>query len=153
MDDHKVAIVGSRDYPRLDLVRQFVRNLPENAIVVSGGARGVDKTAQNEAEKHGWTTEIFPADWSKHGRAAGYIRNQDIVDAADVVVAFWDGQSRGTYHTINLAYEAGKEVIVINAAGRRSSVEDAKVQPEEGTDGNGDDRRGSSGWLAALDAR
>lgn len=109
----KVAIVGSRDYHDWAKVREYVRALPFGSVVVSGGARGVDRIAENEARRHGIATEIFPADWQGLGKRAGFVRNQEIVDAADRVVAFWNGVSRGTAHTIELARMAGKPLEVI----------------------------------------
>ena len=51
----------------------------------------------------GLTAVIFPAEWKKYGKRAGYIRNHDIIKNSDHVVAFWDGKSRGTLHSIELA--------------------------------------------------
>ena len=109
----KVAIVGSRDYPRLDRVREYVTGLPAETVVVSGGARGVDRTAQRAAEERGLSIQVWPALWDAHGKRAGYLRNRLIVETADRIVAFWDGQSKGTKHTIDLAIAAGKPVEVL----------------------------------------
>lgn len=103
-----VAIVGSRDYSNLEAVRAYVQSLPKDTVIVSGGARGVDSVAEQEARKCGLKVLIFPAEWEKYGKSAGYRRNVDIVTAADQVVAFWDGESRGTQHSINLARAQGK---------------------------------------------
>jgi hypothetical protein len=103
-----VAIVGSRRYPTLYDIIEFVKRLPGDAIVVSGGAKGVDTIAVETALMCGLGTIVFPAEWDKHGRSAGYIRNKDIVSRADVVVAFWDGVSRGTAHSMDLALSMGK---------------------------------------------
>jgi ABC-type sugar transport system substrate-binding protein len=62
-------------------------------------------------------TVIYSADWNKHGKAAGFIRNQDIVNACDRLIAFSHQDSRGTAHSIRLAREAGKPVIVIDSSG------------------------------------
>lgn len=103
----RVAIVGSRDFSALGLVKDFINKLPKNTIVVSGGARGVDITAESMARKIGLEVQIYPAQWSTLGRKAGYARNETIVANSDEVVAFYDGKSRGTRHTINLAIKAG----------------------------------------------
>lgn len=102
----RIAIVGSRDFPNLDQVREYVRSLPLDTVIVSGGARGVDTVAEFEANRVGLQTLIFPADWSL-GRWAGYARNRDIVAAADELVAFWDGYSKGTLHSVELARKRG----------------------------------------------
>lgn len=109
----KLAIVGSRDYPRLEDVRQFVFEQERTTVIVSGGARGVDSVAVEEARRLHMPYEVYPADWNQHGRSAGFRRNQTIVDAADEVVAFWDGESRGTTDTVNRAKRANKPVRVI----------------------------------------
>lgn len=108
----KIAIVGSRDYPNLNRVREFVKALPVGTVVVSGGARGVDYVAATTARIRGLEVIEYLAEWEQYGQRAGYLRNKDIVAAADRVVAFWDGRSRGTQHTIQLATEAGKDVTI-----------------------------------------
>ena len=107
----KVAIVGSRDYPDPEAVRTYVRSLPKDTTVISGGARGVDSWAVEEAIKAGLETEVFPADWKLYGKSAGYRRNSQIVAAADKVIAFWDGKSRGTKHSMDLADKEGKLIL------------------------------------------
>lgn len=106
----KIAVVGSRDYPHLDEVRQFVFEQERTTCIVSGGARGVDRAALDEAARLGMPVENYLPDWTRYGRSAGYRRNEEIVAAADEVVAFWDGVSKGTKHTIDLATRAGKPV-------------------------------------------
>lgn len=110
----KVAIVGSRGYRNLGAVRNYVNWLPQGTIIVSGGARGVDKTAEEAAKERGLPQPIiFLPDWKgPHGKRAGYVRNVDIVKAADRVVAFWDMESRGTAHSIALAVVLNKQVEV-----------------------------------------
>ena len=105
-----IAIVGSRKNVDLGRVRAFVRTLPASVTVVSGGAIGVDRTAEDEARACGLSVISFPADWETHGKAAGMIRNKDIVSNSECVVAFWDGQSSGTENTINRAETEGKRV-------------------------------------------
>jgi hypothetical protein len=108
-----IAIVGSRDFPDLDRVRRFVRSLRPDVVVVSGGAGGVDSAAICEARARGLAVEVFTPDWTHFGRAAGAIRNRQIVERADRVVAFWDGVSKGTKITIDLAQLARKPVEII----------------------------------------
>jgi hypothetical protein len=99
----RIAIVGSRDFPSQWVVERFVYELPRSWTVVSGGARGVDKWAEVCALHHRRDVVVYEADWAKHGKAAGFIRNNTIVRDCDVVVAFWDGSSKGTRHSIQLA--------------------------------------------------
>lgn len=108
----RVAIIGSRTYSNLEAVRKYVRSLPEGTIVVTGGARGVDQTAMDEAKKCGMNIAVYYPRWDLFGRSAGIMRNRLIVDESDRVVAFWDGTSRGTQFGINYAAKKGKEVIL-----------------------------------------
>lgn len=108
-----VAIVGSRDFADEQAVRAYVRALPTGTTVVSGGARGPDSWAENEARLCALGVVVFHAEWDRLGRRAGFLRNKLIVDRADRVVAFWDQRSRGTQHTIDLAREAGKPVEIV----------------------------------------
>lgn len=107
-----VAVVGSRDWKDLDAVKDYVNSLDLSDTIVSGGARGVDMQAQIAAEDRGMATIIFRPDWNTHGKRAGILRNMMIVDRADRVVAFWDGRSAGTKHSVEYALEKGKPVIV-----------------------------------------
>lgn len=104
----RVAIIGSRGFPNLGLVRQCVQSLPANTEVVSGGAYGVDAVAADEAASRGLAVRVFPADWRRYGRRAGPLRNRTIVEYADRIIAFWDGTSRGTANVIALAQALGK---------------------------------------------
>jgi predicted Rossmann fold nucleotide-binding protein DprA/Smf involved in DNA uptake len=117
----KVAIVGSRDFPRLELVGGKINALAvkaggaSNLTIISGGARGVDAEAERYARSIGAEVVVVPADWDGLGKSAGFIRNKEIVARAHRVVAFWDGESRGTMHTIGLALEYGRHLEVIFA--------------------------------------
>lgn len=108
-----VAIVGSRNWPDHEMVRDYIYSLDEDDTVVSGGAKGVDQWAHYYAEKRGLTTLIFPAAWSHYGKKAGLLRNRDIVNACDRMVAFCLDESLGTSHSIKLARNAGKPVLVL----------------------------------------
>jgi hypothetical protein len=111
--EKRIAIVGSRTWQRPNKVRDFVDLLPRDTIVVSGGARGVDQIAEQRAKQRGLKVESFPADWKSHGKAAGFMRNSDIVKAADAVVAFWDGKSNGTADTVKKTQAANKPLIIL----------------------------------------
>lgn len=111
----KIAIVGSRNfkdtryaYEKLD--KLFAYQIAEDLTVVSGGARGIDKLAEEWAENNVLKTKIYEADWDRDGKSAGFMRNARIVNEADMVIAFWDGKSKGTKHSIDLAIKAGKPV-------------------------------------------
>lgn len=109
----KVGIVGSRDFAHPDLITNLVDRLPITTTVVSGGARGPDTIAETRAKERGLPTEILPADWDKHGKNAGFLRNSTIVKTSDWVVAFWDGNSHGTADTIRKAHTSHKPLTVV----------------------------------------
>ena len=113
----RLALIGSRDYPSPDRVRRYVRGLPPGTVVVSGGARGVDSVAEEAARAAGLEVVVLRADWKRLGRGAGLARNHDVVDTAEEVVAWWDGESRGTLHTLRVAVVAGKRVTVFGPDG------------------------------------
>lgn len=114
----RVAIVGSRAFPELERVREYVRALPKGTIVVSGGARGVDLAAELEAKRCGLNVCIYYPRWDLHGKGAGFARNRLIVHNCDRLVAFHDGKSRGTLHTISVAVELGVPYRVVVAGTR-----------------------------------
>jgi hypothetical protein len=109
----KVAIVGSRHFPEMDRVREFVEALPAGAIVLTGGASGVDATAGQAARDRGLGLIKLPPRFEETtDPGASARRNQELVDAADILVAFWDGSSQGTRKTVERALESGREVHV-----------------------------------------
>ncbi len=94
----KVAVVGSRGLSVADLGRY----LPEGTTeIVSGGARGVDTSAREYAISHGLRLTEFLPEYDKFGRDAPLKRNITIIEYADLVLAFWDGQSHGTKFVID----------------------------------------------------
>jgi hypothetical protein len=104
----KLAIVGSRKFMLLGKVWTYIRTLPKDTVVVTGGAKGVDRTAETAALALGLKVEVFLPDWEKFGKGAGFARNAQIVNAADKLVAFWDGESKGTLNSIALAKQQNK---------------------------------------------
>lgn len=106
-----VAIIGSRTFTDYERAEQFLSALELDITrVISGGAKGADAIAERYAAEHGIPITVYPADWKRYGRGAGMIRNKQIIDDADVVVAFWDGVSKGTKHSIELARKAKKKL-------------------------------------------
>lgn len=104
----RLAIVGSRGWANEAAVKELVEQQPQGTVIVSGGARGVDTMATDAAKAANLGVIVFPADWERHGKMAGMIRNGQIVDCCDQLVAFWDGKSRGTADSINKARADGK---------------------------------------------
>lgn len=81
--------------------------------ILSGKARGADTLGEQWAKANSVPIKEYPAEWDKHGKSAGYIRNKEMAENADALVAFWDGKSKGTKHMIDLALEKGLTVVVI----------------------------------------
>jgi hypothetical protein len=116
----KVAIIGSRsfaDYPAFcEALAPFNDNQCHGwpwTEVISGGARGVDTLAARWATEHNLKLTELRADWDRHGKRAGFLRNADIIAGANMVIAFWDGSSKGTRHSIGLAHKARKPTFII----------------------------------------
>lgn len=111
----RVAIVGSRNIGASTKVLNYVNSLPSDSIIVSGGAQGADSYAVHYAERRNLTVKVIRPDWRPNGKydaSAGFKRNLIILDNADRVVAFWDGKSKGTLHTITEAAKRGMEVLI-----------------------------------------
>ncbi len=106
----KVAVVGSRSIKRLNLGDYMPAGVTG---IISGGAVGVDTLAAEYAREAGIPLTEFRPDYERYGRSAPLRRNSRIVAAADVVLAFWDGKSRGTMDTVRKARAAGKPCTVI----------------------------------------
>ncbi|MBQ8780324.1 MAG: DUF2493 domain-containing protein [Oscillospiraceae bacterium] len=105
----KVAVIGSRGLT----VPNLEKYLPENTTeIISGGAKGVDASAREYALSHGIKLTEFLPEYEKYGRKAPLERNILIIEAADLVLAFWDGQSRGTKFVIDRCRSSGKEVVI-----------------------------------------
>ncbi len=106
----KVAVIGSRGLTVEDLGKY----LPEGTTeIVSGGARGVDTCAREYAVSHGVKFTEFLPEYERYGRGAPLKRNITIIQNSDIVLAFWDGSSRGTKFVIDKCREMGVEVKVI----------------------------------------
>lgn len=109
-----IAVVGSRDFddfPRLTRVLDGIKALEFR--LVSGGARGADRLAEDYARMRGIDIIVLPAEWEKHGLSAGKRRNQLIVNVADAMIAFWDGRSKGTKDVMLRARIKGIPVHVV----------------------------------------
>lgn len=109
----KVAIVGGRDFSRYNLMCSILNRLiKEKALditeVICGCAQGADTMGSFWAEENGIKVKLMPANWDKFGRKAGPIRNCEMLQEADGVIAFWNGFSPGTRHMIDISHRAGK---------------------------------------------
>ena len=109
----KVAVIGSRSFNKYENVVNVLSKLTITEII-SGGAVGADKLGERYAEENEIPTKIFLPDWEKYGKSAGFIRNTQIIEEAELVVAFWDMESKGTKDSISKAEKLGKKILIIN---------------------------------------
>ena len=116
MNKFKVIIAGGRDFNDYQLLElncnHYLKNKFPNIEIVSGKARGADYLGERYAENYLLDVKEFPADWSI-GKSAGYIRNKQMQEYADALIAFWDGISKGTFNMIELMKEAEKPYRVV----------------------------------------
>lgn len=116
----RLAVVGSRGITDKKLIwgeiDAYIHEVGEACdLIISGGARGVDSIAEAWADANSVPTSIWLADWDKFGKSAGYRRNMDIIAESTHVLAIYDGQSKGTMHSIKLATDKGKQLKVVSA--------------------------------------
>lgn len=112
-----LAIVGSRSFDDYDALEKFVVDTTgsegiEITGIVSGGAKGADTLARLFAYRHGYPLTEHKPDWKTFGKRAGFIRNKTIIQECDVCFAFWDGESHGTKHDIELCKKYDKPCYV-----------------------------------------
>lgn len=108
----KVAVIGSRGFTNYDLLKNELDKYTIS-MIISGGAIGADKLAEKYAKENNIKTQIIYPDWNTYGRGAGLIRNKDIVNESDIVIAFWDGTSKGTKFSIDYANKNNKKINMI----------------------------------------
>jgi hypothetical protein len=112
----KIGVIGSRNFRNLDRVRFEVQSLIlkyPGCEIISGGAKGVDKTAERACKDFEHKATIFPPDFSKGIPACYHIRNDQIIEASDKIIAFYNGYSPGTKSVINKCLERRKHIEVI----------------------------------------
>lgn len=138
----KVIIAGSRNFSDFTVLKKecckIFKSLSDegclsgnvkadcaNIEIISGSARGADKLGEDFAKEYGIQVKRFPAQWDKYGKSAGYIRNDAMARYATdgnglgVLIAFWDGKSRGTKHMIDIAKKNNMKIFVVD-------IDDAK---------------------------
>jgi len=109
----KVIIAGSREIFDYNIVKEAIEESKfEITEVVSGTARGVDSLGERWAYEHKIPVKRFPADWDKHGKAAGIIRNSEMANYGEALIAIWDGESRGTKNMIDTAKKKNLQVFI-----------------------------------------
>ena len=106
----KIAVIGSRSITSVDIGRYLPEMCDE---IVSGGAAGVDRCAEEYARNKGIRCTVILPEYERFGRAAPIVRNKAIVEYADLVFAFWDGGSKGTLSVIKYSKQIGKPCEII----------------------------------------
>ena len=115
----RVIIAGTRSFNDYELLRASCNSLlsekqrTHTVVVISGTARGADQMGERYARERGFQLRRFPAKWKQYGKSAGHIRNAKMADNADALIAFWDGESKGTKNKIDNARRKGLEVRVV----------------------------------------
>jgi len=112
----RLAVVGSRTVTNYDAFKkELFKIIKEYKVtkLVSGGANGADALAERYSNDFDIDMEVYKAEWSLYGRSAGMIRNNKIWGNSDMGVAFWDGKSKGTAHSITLAKRQKKKIIIV----------------------------------------
>ena len=148
----KVSVTGSRTWPatreeweelddqgKLDqtsrtvrLINEFIDQMPADTTVISGGAQGPDTIAETRAIERGLAFTLFPAEWKKYGKGAGFKRNKDIARYADECLVFWDGESSGTKNFIRHAFDMRRPLYIIGPEGVPWAVFDEAFYEQEG---------------------
>lgn len=117
----KLAIIGGRDFADYPLLNSLMTQWFWDGVadrwrvseVVSGGARGADSLGARWARENRVKLTEFIPDWDRFGKRAGFLRNEDIVQACDVVLAFWDGVSRGTGNSLSIAKRLKRTTLIV----------------------------------------
>lgn len=114
----RVFIAGCRDFDDYELLKEecdyFLQaEKKEDVVINSGHALGADALGERYAQDRGYELETYPADRNAHGRAARPIRNAQMAEIADALIAFWDGKSRGTKNMIDTATKRDLQVAVV----------------------------------------
>lgn len=116
---YSVIIAGSRTFDDYELLKEkclyYLKGKMETHIVgiFSGAAKGADELGLKFAKEMGLQYMVFPANWEKDGKSAGFIRNQTMAGFADALIAFWDGKSVGTEHMIGIMNKMKKPCRII----------------------------------------
>ena len=117
----RVIVAGSRGFHDYQLMERELDKLfnesneffGKEIKIISGMADGADTLAIRYADERKLTKILFPANWKRYSRVAGFLRNEDMLSVATHLVAFWDGKSSGTRHMIEIAEAKGIPVWVV----------------------------------------
>lgn len=109
----KIAVIGSRSFNDYELLQKTLKQYQPECIV-SGGAKGADVLAERYAKENNINLLVFKPEWGRYGKIAGIKRNELIINNSDMVIAFWDGVSKGTKSSIDIAKKNNKPLIIVN---------------------------------------
>lgn len=115
----RILICGSREWTNFDKIKKILLEYPQSdeTTIIHGNCKGADKISGYLAKQLNMTIEVYPADWKKYGRAAGPIRNQQMLDNGkpDICYAFHDciEKSKGTKDMVNRCKADGLTVNII----------------------------------------
>lgn len=130
MKELRIIVAGSRDFKDYNFLKdklmRLLETLDETSLVdnpsqvkfISGTAKGADVLGEQFAYTYGYEVKRFPAEWNLYGKSAGYIRNEQMAKYAvsegcyGILIAFWDGKSKGTKHMVDLAKKYGLKIKV-----------------------------------------
>lgn len=112
---NRIVFTGGRNFKAEYAVVDVLIQLPSDAVIVTGGAKGLDTIAHKYAVEMGFETEVYPANWNRHGNAAGPLRNRQMaeLDGVSMVVAFEGG--RGTKNMVLTAKQLGIPVVEVSS--------------------------------------
>lgn len=128
--ENRVIIAGSREFNDYEIAERAIFeafksiDITGPVRIVSGHCRGVDMLGERYAEKYGLKLSVFPADWKRYGKWAGFFRNREMAEFASEdnsnadLIALWDGKSRGTRMMIDIAKKKGIRVHVFDLSGK-----------------------------------
>lgn len=111
-----VVIAGCRSYTNYEEAKDFIASClteyenRDQITILSGGCKGADLLGERFAKEKGYPIRRYLPDWKQYGKAAGPIRNKQMVDACHKVICFWDGKSRGTASLIHYANTIKKQL-------------------------------------------
>lgn len=110
-----IIVAGSRTFTDYKLLEEVLdKYITPNDTIISGVAKGADMLGIVYSYRHNIKVKRFPANWNLYGKSAGYKRNVEMANNADILIAFWNGISRGTKHMIDIMNNQNKPVIIIN---------------------------------------
>lgn len=120
VEEFRVIIAGGRYFDDYELLKEKVdfyllKKRAEGAriVIISGTANGADKLGERYASDRNYLVRRFPARWDTYGKSAGPIRNAEMANNADALIAFWDGKSKGTNSMISLAKSKNLQTAVV----------------------------------------